>query len=568
MIGSLAVLLAASAVSAVPPDNDWLDARDGVVQLALAAPQRSGPCGGVLTVDANRRMLLWEGISGDLGCRDKVEAGFDDVKAVSVGSEAGFVVSFRRDAGRKLTLLPRPHAHWFERQFRTSESGLQPGVVERLGVAGGRGGETTGLGLGGAAALPSTAPQVKRRELPHDVQDDTRRAVTAVLEALGRAPAPSALLREALYGMPVEVLLGELAESPVDFEGRAVRVTGRLSWREEAPLLHDGGFELGLVPTPEIRDVSREEMRAWPGQEVEATGVLKRVTGDDGLPRYLVQYWEYAGPTSDRPIVVSAAPATTLSALFAGTPPVGRSVTVIGQFRGGNLHGDLPNATRSKSRDWVIKQEDHAVWVTGKAPRGRGFSLGLDDVAHTVNWLEVTGRLQKRDGVYTLRASRVGLARPPASEAAHVAPARRIRGRENMPPSVVFALPLEGDEAVSRNSRFIVQFSKYMDEASFKGRVRLRYAAPREGDPAFDTLRLAYDNTRRALVVDPGLPLEPGRRVECLLLPGIVDADGIPLQPRNGKTASDFVEVLRYQVEGTEPGTRGLDPGRRRGAGM
>ena len=50
-------------------------------------------------------------------------------------------------------------------------------------------------------------------------------------------------------------------------------------------------------------------------------------------------------------------------------------VTVRGQFRGENLFGDLPSASRRRSADWVIKDDVFAVWVTGKKPKGPGWSL-------------------------------------------------------------------------------------------------------------------------------------------------------------------------------------------------
>ena len=60
---------------------------------------------------------------------------------------------------------------------------------------------------------------------------------------------------------------------------------------------------------------------------------------------------------------------------------------------------------------------------------------------------------------------------------------------------------------------------------------------------------MAYDEGKRALVIDPGIALEPGRPIECRLLPGIVDADGLALVPRQGAAAPDVVDVLRFEVE-------------------
>ena len=133
----------------------------------------------------------------------------------------------------------------------------------------------------------------------------------------------------------------------------------------------------------------------------------------------------------------------------------------------------------------------------------------------------------------------------PAPSAARVKTTRIVAG-STVPPVVVFALPLDG-EPVRSSARFVIQFNKYMDEDSFTGHVRLQYAdAP---GSALDSVKLAYDEGKRALVIDPGVTLEPGRKLECLLLPGIVDADGLSLIPRRTRAAQDVVDVLRYDVE-------------------
>jgi hypothetical protein len=117
-------------------------------------------------------------------------------------------------------------------------------------------------------------------------------------------------------------------------------------------------------------------------------------------------------------------------------------------------------------------------------------------------------------------------------------------------PVVVFALPLDGETDVPRSSRFVVQFSKDMDEGTFKGRVIVRYVGPvLPGDRAFDGVKLNYDQGRRALEIDPGDNLIAGRTIELLLLPGIVDVDGLELQPRPGHDAkADVRDALRYRV--------------------
>jgi hypothetical protein len=117
---------------------------------------------------------------------------------------------------------------------------------------------------------------------------------------------------------------------------------------------------------------------------------------------------------------------------------------------------------------------------------------------------------------------------------------------------VVFTLPLDGDQAVSGDTRFAVQFSNDMEETSFAGKVVLRYSGqPQPGDREFDALKVSYDGGRRALVVEPGDRLRPGRQVELLLLAGIVDTDGRSLEPRTSGAAGnpgEVVDRLRFRV--------------------
>jgi hypothetical protein len=151
-----------------------------------------------------------------------------------------------------------------------------------------------------------------------------------------------------------------------------------------------------------------------------------------------------------------------------------------------------------------------------------------------------------------IRAVNVNLAAPPSATAA-VAPPPPPPERPRVPPVVVFALPLDGEAEVPANTQFVVQFSKDMDEATFDGHVLLRYVGPRlPGDREFDGLKLRYDRGRKALTVDPGDLLRAGRQLELVLLPGILDTDGMSLTPRSTAhaTAGGATDVLRFVVVG------------------
>jgi hypothetical protein len=114
---------------------------------------------------------------------------------------------------------------------------------------------------------------------------------------------------------------------------------------------------------------------------------------------------------------------------------------------------------------------------------------------------------------------------------------------------VAFSLPLDGEREVPPDSVFLVQFSRDMDEPSLKDRVLFRYAGrPQPGDNALDAVKISYDGGLRTLRVDPGDLLRPGRVVELVLLPGIVDIDATPLETRPGIRAGSSADVLRFQV--------------------
>jgi hypothetical protein len=533
--------------SSLPPPRDWMAVRDGAVELALAHREIDRLDGGILTVDPRRRVVMWQGITGELGCRTKVEASFDDVRSVSIG-EPGFALEFRKGKGPRLLLIPRPHAQWLlqERTVRTSQlSQLALQGVDLNGPDGAKTGDS--MPLSGSAA--STAPVIQHLNLPSPVSADTRAAVDAIRDALGRTPAPGTLIREALYGATWETSPSELAESPAQFEGQAVHVRGRFepaTAASPARLVDEAGTGVFVTPDAEVARLTAAESKSWAGQPIDLTGVVRRESaGPAQGPRYVVTFWDFdaSGPTATA--LSAEAPTLRLGELVADPGAVkGRLVRVVGQFRGYNLYGDLPPASFRHRNDWVIKDDRAAVWVTGRSPRGRDFKLDPSAQEEIRSWLEVVGRPVLRDGQVVLRAEKLALVPAPAS--ARVKSVRLVAG-SGVFPVVVFTLPLDG-ERVRADARFVLQFNKYMDEDSFLGRVRLRYADSPDAS-GFDTMKLAYDEGKRALVVDPGVALEPGRRLECLLLTGIVDAEGLALVPRQGRASPDVVDVLRFEVE-------------------
>jgi hypothetical protein len=293
------------------------------------------------------------------------------------------------------------------------------------------------------------------------------------------------------------------------------------------------------VPQPEIEAVVQSLVRDWLGQEVEVAGVVKRAAAPSAEePTHEVGFWEYLGPEAGDPSADKARTVTIRDLVERPTEFAGQTVRVVGRFRGANLEHDLP-APRPRSA-WVLKSARYAIWVTGHGPTGRGFALRSDLEADTHKWLEVVGRLEQKSGLTVLRASSVGLSAPMAGLGL------RRRLLTSKQPDVVFTLPLAGADPVPPDARFLVQFSTYMDDESFDGRVRLRY-----GDTASDLPRFhwIYDDVRRTLVVEPGERLRAGATLELQLLPGITDAFDVALGPAPD-SADGAARVLRWQVQG------------------
>lgn len=366
---------------------------------------------------------------------------------------------------------------------------------------------------------------------------------------------------EAQYGTPVDVTIYDLVQGGMSYEGRAIRTKGRLdissdaSTRGRVYLLRDMSAGVYIVPVRELAGLLDEMGMTYMGHDVEVTGLFQRSAAADAgaigqQVGGVIQFWKIVGPP-EKPTksVLDAAKLMTLEALVSAPGrQEGRTIRVVGKFRGRNLYGDLPVRSQRESSDWVIKDDVFACWITGRKPKGDGFDLDAGLKRDTNKWLEVVGRVAARGSVVYIQAISVMLTKEPRPAAEVKAPPPPPE-KPKVPPVVVFTLPLDGEQDVPRSARFMVQFSKDMDEATFKGRIVLRYTGPvRPGDRVFDAVRLSYDQGRRALEVDPGDNLIPGRTVELLLLPGIADIDGLELEPRPGRPKGEATDVLRYKV--------------------
>jgi hypothetical protein len=160
---------------------DWMTDEAGVLNLTVALADQGGACGATLLVDRNKKALLVEGAPGEIGCKLKLEAAFDDVKSVKTGDGAGFLLELKKGKQKKLVMIPVPHVQWLLSQPVASAGTFAQGVQS----SGMRGPDGEPIRVGGAAG--GVGPSVKKVEIPKEVATDTEAAVREILAALGRS---------------------------------------------------------------------------------------------------------------------------------------------------------------------------------------------------------------------------------------------------------------------------------------------------------------------------------------------------------------------------------------------
>jgi hypothetical protein len=211
---------------------------------------------------------------------------------------------------------------------------------------------------------------------------------------------------------------------------------------------------------------------------------------------------------------------------------VGQKITVLGQFRGRNLFGELPEAPISDKWAFVLRSSDAAVWVMGVQPKGKAFNFDPTRRIDTGRWVKVTGTARSAKGLTWLEGSAIELAQEPTETAVEVV----------LPPppppavEVLFSAPTEGETDVRLDSRIRIQLSRDLDESSLKGRLRIAYSASDStdrGEPQLPTVEFttSYAKDNRALEIRPVAPLERFRKVTVTFLEGVKGTDGGALAP-------------------------------------
>ena len=202
-------------------------------------------------------------------------------------------------------------------------------------------------------------------------------------------------------------------------------------------------------------------------------------------------------------------------------------VTVLGNFRGRNLFGDLPGAPGTSRYDFVIRGTEGAIWVTNLRPRGNGFELDINRRVDSDRWVEVTGTIVRERGLVSIDATKLTLAKAPQATEAPAESAAPAVPLE--PVQVVFSSPTDGETDVTTSGAIRIQFSRGLNEPSLAGKLRVSYVgAPPDSNLPFQT---TYDGANRAVVLKMMQPFEAFRTVKVELLDGIKAFDGGPVTP-------------------------------------
>lgn len=206
-----------------------------------------------------------------------------------------------------------------------------------------------------------------------------------------------------------------------------------------------------------------------------------------------------------------------------------QKVTVVGNFRGRNLFGDLPGAPGKSRYDFVLRGVEGAIWVTNLRPRGNGFELDVNRRLDSDRWVEVTGTIVRDRGLVSIDATRLTLAKAPAVTEA---PAESAAPPVPLEPlQVVFSSPTDSETDVLPTASIRIQFSRGLNEKSLPGQLRVSYVGSPAAVDSGLQFNATYDGANRALVLKMTQPFEAFRTVKVEILDGLKGFDGAPVTP-------------------------------------
>lgn len=290
-------------------------------------------------------------------------------------------------------------------------------------------------------------------------------------------------------------------------------------------------------------------IRDLPEGRVEARGQLLdigRMSQDDPrlipfdlLNRVRTQYQDRWPRPGEELVLVIAGTTPPPAATAITAPPlrnvvleperfVGQRVSVVGQFRGRNLFGDLPESPVNHRWLFVLRAGDAALWVSGREPKGRGFNFDPTKRLDAGRWMRTTGTVRTAKGLTWIEGETLELAQAPDEVTEVMVPAP-----PPPPVEVLFSAPTAEEADVALTERIRLQLSRDLDPASLTGNVRISYVGRAGADdaPAELTFATNYTPANRALEIRPTQPWAPFRVVKVEFLEGVKGTDGGPLKP-------------------------------------
>ena len=334
---------------------------------------------------------------------------------------------------------------------------------------------------------------------------------------------------------------------PGFFHGRPILIVGKVGLDKDELRVADDNVSLRLIfkgSAPDGIDEVRGEF--WD---------LGRMKPDDiRLSTYDLRQTFKIDPAGawPRPGDVTAIIATAVAPAVIPTQPSIRAivlnptryleqkVAITGQFSGRNLLGEMPDAPAKSRYDFVLRGTDAAIWVTNMRPKvkdstGKDVELGLDARIDTGRWLTLRGTVQQARGLLLVdaEAGSLALAYRPVESTPVEEPVRVPAGP---PPEVVFSAPTEDETDVPMTTTVRIQFSRDVDPATLKGRIKPHYLesqSAERGEPVTPTAAFTYQYAvaNRVLEVRFTKPLERFRTLKVDLVEGITGTDGQPLKP-------------------------------------
>ena len=350
--------------------------------------------------------------------------------------------------------------------------------------------------------------------------------------------AASACVVSVFAQAPVRRLatIDELRQYPGFFHLQAVVVRGELAQAGERVMLRSEEHEMRVLLNDAKQIDGPVELRA------RLFDVGRLQPGDPRVANF-GQREDDRWPKPGEELILSATsvtqaqPATTPSLRALALEPwkfVDQKVTLVGQFRGRNLFGDLPDAPKKSKYDFVLRAADASVWVTGLRPRGKGLDLDVDARVDTGRWVEVSGAVKHERGLVSIEATKIATAEAPELTTEHEEPPAPLPPAP--PVEVVFSAPTEGETDVALSSSIRIQFSRSIAPETLKGNIKIGYLGAESlerGEPQAPALEVktSYDPGNRALQLTFTRPLERFRTVRVQLLDGIKAFDGSAVTP-------------------------------------